>query len=275
MDINSRILEKLEEQKQRCGELPQYLELYRDLLFIQIEGSKAIPKPQPILTPDEIDGRLSKGIPVLEWDALTIDWPIYQRLFRKAASIISEHIEPSSRSIKNSSFGIPALQEMARAWYESSSLSPWSNAQDIDEDILSAVIHCAIKPFLAAQAKALIGQVSQEQWRHGYCPICRGKPDFAYLDKERGTRWLVCSRCDSEWLFQRQECPYCGTKDHTELAYFTDEKEMYRLYICKRCRTYLKTIDLRKTETEILMPLERVMTVDMDRQGREKGYKGG
>ena len=105
--------------------------------------------------------------------------------------------------------------------------------------------------------------------------ICGGSPDLAFLEKEYGARWLLCSRCDSEWLFQRLRCPYCGTQDQGELAYFTDDTELYRLYVCQQCQSYLKAVDLRQTEDETLLPLERVLTVDMDRQGREKGYRGG
>ena len=36
-------------------------------------------------------------------------------------------------------------------------------------------------------------QVDQEKWRRRYCPVCGGNPDIAYLDTERGSRWLVCS----------------------------------------------------------------------------------
>jgi formate dehydrogenase accessory protein FdhE len=275
VDINKKILKKLEEWQHKEGPLPQYLELYRQLLSIQVEAKASVPSPRLATAKADIEDAMKKGIPLLKWDALSIDWAAFHKLLQSALAVISENTNQTDKCLKNIASDITQLQKMAEAWFEGSSLSPWSNSQGIDEDILSVAIHCAIKPFLATQAKALIGQVSQEQWRHGYCPICRGKPDFAYLDKERGARWLICSRCDSEWLFQRLECPYCGTKDHTELSYFTDEKEMYRLYICKRCRSYLKTIDLRKTETEVLLPLERVMTVDLDRQGQEKGYKGG
>jgi len=275
VDINSRILEKLEEQKQTCDELPQYLELYRDLLLIQVEASKNIPEPQPILTQDEVNGRLMNGIPVLEWDAIHIDWPIYQKLFQKAASIISEHIEPPIKGLKNISFEITALQEIARAWYEGSSLSPWANTHGIAEELLSAIVHCAIKPFLVSQAKAIAPLIKQEQWRRRYCPVCGGKPDFAFLDKEAGARWLLCSRCDTEWLFRRLECPYCGNNNQNDLAYFTDDKGQYRLYTCKVCYAYLKAIDLRHAPAGALMPLERVLTLDMDRQGQEKGFKAG
>jgi FdhE protein len=83
---------------------------------------------------------------------------------------------------------------------------------------------------------------------------------------------LVCSRCDYEWLFQRLQCPYCGNQDQKTLAFFTDDKELYRLYVCEQCRCYLKAIDLRKTETEILLPLERFYTLDLDAQAKEYGY---
>jgi len=275
VEINQKILDKLQEGPQKEGSLPQFLELYKQLLLIQVEVKPNIPSNHHLLTKDEIDAMLIKGVPLLKWDALYIDWPIFHTLFRKAATVIGEQTEPAYKGLKDAAFDIPVLQEIAKAWYEGSSLSPWATRYSIEEEVLAAVIHCAIKPFLTAQAKAIRGLVDQEHWRRRCCPVCNGKPDFGFIDKEKGARWLLCSRCDTEWLFQRLECPYCGTTNQKELAYFTDDQELYRLYICQKCRTYLKTIDLRKTETEILLPLERVMTVDMDRQGQEKGYKGG
>jgi hypothetical protein len=34
-------------------------------------------------------------------------------------------------------------------------------------------------------------------------------------------------------------------------------------------------VDLRNAKTEIFLPLERLLTLDMDRQGQEKGYQPG
>jgi len=169
------------------------------------------------------------------------------------------------------------LQKATRAWYKNQPLSSLAATSSVSEELLAAVIHSAVKPFLTTHAEALISLVNQEQWRRGYCPICGGKPDFAFLDKERGARWLLCSRCDAQWLFQRLQCPYCGTQDQNALAYFTDEEELhlYRLYVCEQCHTYIKAIDLRRVEREVFLPLERVMTLDMDKQGQEKGYRPG
>ena len=57
------------------------------------------------------------------------------------------------------------------------------------------------------------------------------------------------------------------------LAYFADDKGGYRLYVCEQCHKYIKAIDLRHADPEVSLPLERVLTLDMDRQGQEKGYQ--
>ena len=129
-----------------------------------------------------------------------------------------------------------------------------------------------MRPFLTSHAETLTSSIDQERWRRKYCPICGGSPDFAFLDKERGSRWLLCSRCDTEWIFQRLECPYCGTQDQKALAYLTDDEGLYRLYTCEQCKRYLKAIDLRQAKAEILLPLERFYTLDMDSQARKQGY---
>ena len=275
LEVDSRVLEKLGDRQEKEGSLPEILEFYRALLRIQVEARAAISTAQPRLTKTKVSVQIRKGIPLLKWDALSADWPTFQNLFQAAIAAIDEHTTSECESLRKVVADTALLEEATRTWYEGSSLSPWAGARGIDEELLAAAIHCAIKPFLTSKAESLIGLVPQKQWRREYCPICGGKPDFAYLDKERGSRWLVCSRCDSEWLFQRLGCPYCGNNDPEAQAYFASEDDLYRLYTCQSCKTYLKAIDLRHTESEVLLPLERVLTVDMDRQGQEQGYRGG
>ncbi len=95
---------------------------------------------------------------------------------------------------------------------------------------------------------------------------------MAFLEKEVGARWLLCSRCDTEWLFQRLECPYCGTNEPNALSFFPDDEGLYRLDVCDQCKCYLKAIDLRKAKDDTLLPLERLYTMDLDRQAKENGY---
>ena len=275
MEVNRRILERLEEWQQGEGSLPDILGYYRDLLRVQVEAEAAAAFPEPAFTKTEIDSAVRKGIPLLEWDALSIDWAAFENLFRGAAAVIGEHGESVSAGLREIASDRSLLQEIARSWYEGSALTPAAEAHGVSEEHLAVATHCAMKPFLASRAQALVKLVPQEQWRRDICPICGGKPDFAYLDRERGARWLLCSRCDAQWLFQRLECPYCGTRKLDDLAYFTDDDGLYRLYACENCRSYLKAIDLRKTSSEVLLPLERLLTVDLDRQAQEEGYAVG
>ncbi len=157
-------------------------------------------------------------------------------------------------------------------WFEGASLPSGIKASGANESFGEVIIAAALKPFLTSHREAVVSLVNQELWRRRYCPVCGGSPDFAFLDRERGARWLVCSRCDAEWLFQRLECPYCGTQDQDALAHFADDKGLYRLYVCERCRHYLKAIDLRQTQAEVLLPLERLLTINIDTQAQQDGY---
>ena len=121
----------------------------------------------------------------------------------------------------------------------------------------------------------MIDSVKQEEWRRVQCPICGGKPDMAYMEQEVGARWLVCSRCDTEWIFQRLQCPYCANENQDDLTFFSDEDDAYRLYVCNKCHSYIKTIDSRKVKAEVFIPLERILTIDIDVQAQEKGYHPG
>jgi len=61
-------------------------------------------------------------------------------------------------------------------------------------------------------------------------------------------------------------------QDQNALAYFTDDEGLYRLYVCEKCKRYLKAIDLRQAKSEVLLPLERLITFGLDAQAKEYGY---
>ena len=85
----------------------------------------------------------------------------------------------------------------------------------------------------------------------------------------------MCLRCDARWRFQRLECHNCGNQDFKSMQCFGDDSGVYRLYVCDKCHTYLKVIDFRNVKTEVFLPLERLLTLDMDQQGQEMGYQPG
>lgn len=272
------IIRKLEEEARKEGVLPQLLEFYHRLLRIQSRVEQRIDITKPSLSNEAISERLEHGLPLISFDELALDWSLLQDVFNEVIVAFAEYPELFGgipQSLRGPEPRPTLPREMVQAWFKGARLPSMIAGDEVNEYLLQAIIQATLRPFLTSQAKAWLALVNQERWRRRYCPICGGRPDFAFLDKERGARWLLCSRCDTEWLFQRLECPYCGTKDQDALAYFADDDGLYRLYVCEQCHTYIKAIDLRRTESEVLLPLERIMTLDMDRQGQEKGYQPG
>ncbi len=279
-DVDNRILERLDELERKERKLPDVLECHRELLQIQAEAKSRIGVTRSILDRDVADNRLREGTPLLPFGDFQPDWNQVRTVFDQVVTWAGKdrgYPIGESEGLRKIGQNHSLLKEAAEDWYEGHSAADIASAEGVDELVLTAALAATLKPFLLVYAGFLLPYVNQESWLRGYCPVCGGKPDFAYLDKERGARWLLCSRCDAEWLFLRVACPYCGTQDQDALAYLVDEEEShsYRLYICERCSTYIKAVDLRSSETDILPPLERMMTLDMDRQARDRGYRRG
>jgi transcription elongation factor Elf1 len=260
---DSETVEQLEKWKQT-----RYIDLHRKLLGLKIKDSYL-----PVL--DKHIRRVAKGFAqsnfVLQFEDVFPDQALFCELFSEANGIVSEQF-PDSRAENPQ----PSLmKKAANAWYRYSSMNDIAQKIGISWEALSLCLRSAFHPILVRYSEQLSPLVKQDSWRQKACPVCGGKPDFSFLDREAGTRWLICSRCDTEWLFLRLECPFCGNRDQDSLAYLTDGKELYRLYTCERCRTYIKAINLRCTEGEVLFPLERILTLDLDRQAHEAGYQPG
>lgn len=275
----NEILKRLEEEGRKRGLSRRFLDFYRRLLDVQARAGQRIGAVKSTLKKNRIIERQQAGQPLISFDELTLDWSLVQDTFSEVTAAFADYADlfgelpPSVRQSGSRPF-LP--RDLARAWFEQASLPATIPAADANEYLLlEAIIHATLNPFLAAHAKTLVVQVDQEQWRRGYCPVCGGRPDFAFLDSESSARWLLCSRCDTEWLFQRLECPYCLTQDTDALAYFTDDEGRYRLYICERCRKYIKAIDLRQSKSKLWLPLERLLTLEMDKEAQEMGYQPG
>jgi FdhE protein len=271
-----KMLQELDKLEQQEGRLPGFIQLYRQLLRLQIQVGAQIITPRPKLAKNVISRRLSQGIPLLSFEDWLLDWDKVGALLQEVVRIIAHDSPDTATEVKtlgNVLSEKEVLEEVVRAWYEGSSLVPIATRLGISSELLGLVVAATVKPFLAVYSQVLLPKVNQESWRRRYCPVCGGKADFAYLDEERGSRWLLCSRCDPEWIFQRLECPYCGCQDQNALSYYSDDKGLYRLYVCEQCKRYLKTIDLRQAKPEVLIPLERLLTYEFDMQAWEDGYR--
>jgi FdhE protein len=277
MENKNDIIVRLEREGEKRGLTPRFLEFYRRLFEIQFRAEKRIGITKPVIKLESMNERLEQGLPLISFNELALDWPLIKDIFIEVVSVFADYSDifgelPENLQKSKSQLSLP--KKTAKAWFESRELPTGMTINNADEHMLiDAIIQATLKPFLVSHSKVLSRYINQERWRRNYCPVCGGYPDFAFIDNEQASRWLLCSRCDTQWLFQRLQCPYCNNEEQKELAYFTDDLGIYRLYTCEKCHKYIKAIDLRATTSDILLPLERLFTLDMDRQAQEKGYQ--
>ena len=270
----NKILKRLKEQEKEEGSLPLLLEFYKKLLQIQSRVQKRIGTAKVNPGSTALQKRQMQGLPMIDFNEIDLDWTLLREVFVDIIAAFAEYPQLFGEipdKLKEKEAGRLLTKKAIKAWFTGNEL-PAALREGVSDTLIETVLQATLQPFLKSYAEAMTKSVKQEQWRQPYCPICGGSPDLAYLEKEVGARWLLCSRCNTEWLFQRLECPYCGTKDQSALSFFSDEEGLYRLYVCEQCKCYLKAIDLRKTESEVLLPLERLYTMDLDSQARERGY---
>jgi hypothetical protein len=265
------ILDKLDAIEKEKGSLPRLLEFYRKLIQIQTRVGQKIEKPNPDLSNEEILQRTVEGNALITASDFVFDLNLLQDTFQEVVTLFREYADLFDNDPEEFSnlTGFIITPDSVKAWYEG---TPLPSTEGISQSLIKELIHAAAKPFLTSYASVLIGSVEQERWRRGYCPICGGNADFSFLSRDNGSRWLVCSRCDTEWLFERLKCPYCNNTDQKTLAYYTGDEELYRLYVCDNCKHYLKAVDMRVAKPDTLIPLERLITLEIDIQARNYGY---
>ena len=110
----------------------------------------------------------------------------------------------------------------------------------------------------------------------GSCPRCGWPPQVAALKDEaevKGRRHLVCSLCGSWWPFPRSACPRCGEIDADKLLHhLTETLPHIRVEECETCRSYLKSVDLRKDGTAVPV-VDDLASVELDLWSEERGLE--
>ena len=272
MNGYDEIIESLRHGAEQSPELAETVELYCKLL--DIEAQAGIPTPE-VASAEQARSLLLQGKPLLDLDELDFDSSKLTDLAMQIAFAVAEQRRERVRELADIHAWLHRRRDRMRSFaiaYLRGNGIPDSNS-GIDGGLLVFVVHSALRPFLRAYADALSGFVDVNAWYRAQCPICGGEPDVAALEKRNGRRRLMCSRCDTEWLYHRLSCPFCGNDDPKGLAFFPSEDKVHRLTVCERCRRYLKTVDFRETPEERPLAAERVLTAGMDVAAQEAGYQ--
>jgi FdhE protein len=108
------------------------------------------------------------------------------------------------------------------------------------------------------------------------CPSCGGLPQLSYFAISgealvSGPRYLVCSRCATNWIFSRMTCAGCGESTGTKLPIFQDQEQFPHVRVdgCQTCREYLLTFDLRR-DTRAVPVVDEIAALPLDLYARDQ-----
>ncbi len=227
------------------------------------------------LPPEESRGSLKRGIPLLHHQKLLIPLEPLVSVWKKVHELSADHF--AGMAVKTKKIGewpIARHQSWVFAMEEYFKTGEIPAPAPEEKEILSFLFIHTWRPFLSKWAYDLASKLEDISWSRRLCPFCGGKPDFGYLAAPHGALHLLCSRCDTDWIYPRGECTHCGNQDSGTYLYYPDDTGKYRLYACRKCMHYFKTLDCRQVTEEPVLMVERIATTPMDAAAIQESYKG-
>lgn len=147
--------------------------------------------------------------------------------------------------------------------HEDLSVAPDTNG------FVAAEVHAAI----AAWAENAVAGDKEINWLEPFCPIC-GAPAAMGLITPAGKKNLICSHCQSVWVYLRTACGRCGhSPERGSTFFYADEEPDWFIEVCEACGHYLKVADMRDRLPEIVSyPLYYLTTWELDLAIRNQGF---
>ena len=147
-------------------------------------------------------------------------------------------------------FATADLPALIQCWLDNQRLNPFETY--LARASTSPILEALPQSRSTTRSLPLLGRVG-EGVSDRLCPFCGGLPQVSYFAVSgealvSGPRYLVCSRCATNWIFSRMTCAGCGETDGTKLPIFQDDKQLPHVRVdgCRTCNRYLLTVDLRR-----------------------------
>jgi len=139
--------------------------------------------------------------------------------------------------------------------------------------IVSFLFYNSITPLAVKIARAILPLLPEEDYDHGTCPVCGSLPLLSSLEGKEGRRYNYCSFCLSKYKSARLNCVFCNYEYQKDHFYF-QSKELpgFRVDVCDQCKQYIKTVDFRKLDQNVIAVLDDLAALPLDFKAREAGY---
>jgi FdhE protein len=272
-----RIIKQLTEVAEKYPDMAGFCAFHQKLLRLQSAAKAEIQATLELADERALKARSRRGLLLISFDQLPIEAERFARLATDLAAVLVEQ-DPDlvGQPLTDEATAWLALAQKRFEEGQATATEPSGDdgADEVEPEPVLADLAAdlALQPYLQWAADQVLPHIEQEWWKRRYCPVCGGPPDFSVLEEAAGARHLICSRCNCEWHFRRLGCTFCDNSDYSKLVYYPSDDEVYRLYVCQACRRYLKAIDLRKVQRQVLPEVERIASVAMDVAAQQEGY---
>jgi FdhE protein len=282
-----RVEKEIESHLKKKAELAQIFEVYKSILKVQLSCLDKIKASiNAALSEEEIKDYFRKGKYLFSDQKPTIERALFQETLQSICKAISKSSPEAPESLLKLSeaeeFEKDKFQGFLKdiALFDKQELEKYiednkmDKKADLNSEIISFVIFMSLDPFYSVNMKAVRETVDFSIWRQGYCPICGQTAVLAKHRNEDGARVLECWLCHAEWVYPRLECPYCDNKDQKKLRFFYVPGDKARqVHVCEVCKKYLKTIDTKVLEKDVLLGVEAIATEYLDILAEREGYQ--
>jgi FdhE protein len=232
--------ERAAELAERYPHAAEMLRLYQALTVVQ-EAAYKIPSPQDIAS--FAVGHVLPGV-------------------------IDVTVELGPRALRDGVIALYASEDMAdliQRWLDQEPLNP----------VETYLARASASPLLEAVATSSSASGAGSSLQ---CPTCGGLPQLSYFAVSgealvSGPRYLVCSRCATNWIFSRMTCAGCGESTGTKLPIFQEQERFPHVRVdgCQTCGKYLLTFDLRR-DTRAVPVVDEIAALPLDLYARDQGF---
>lgn len=256
-------------------ELADAIEMYGEVMLVQLEALERI-ECDVEFTDGLVEARFLELKPVLEPGQPSIDPAVFRETVGKISAVVADrapggfsHVEDLLEWEGLSDGRLEATREAVLEGEDPGLPDEWGD----DRETAKKILWEALAPFYMSCGRILQSLNEPVLWLRGVCPVCGSPPLIGQFRQEDGLWLLECSLCHSWWYVHRADCPFCSRPSgRLEFLFLEGEKDR-RVQYCSECRTYVKTIDLREGDAGTLLPLEDIVTAQLDEAAAVEGLK--
>lgn len=257
-----------------------HIDFFEDIAKAHHKAKDHIAKDKiyPSITKKAAQEMLSQGFPVVNFDRMRIKMRPLRAHFREICRILSKYEKKMTTSfLKSEHYRKLDPKQLIRnvLSHDANYLKSLSEKTGVEENTLKFIAIALSRPIFEVAAGEVGDKIKDDLWWKNCCPVCGSEPIMAKVQRKDGMRILGCSLCGREWRFDRIKCPFCGNDEQKTIKFFFyHEKSPHRLYVCDKCKRYIKSVDERKIAQaqKIDMTIQDMVTLYLDTLAKEKGY---